>query len=398
VNAQNNRDSWDEFVRLSATAPELRSGQVGLVPGAAVPILSLDLPRGLQGQAREQVALRQLRDRAGLTADQIELRPFASGARQEEWHRVLVADPDHLAAWRQQAGAACRAVLPDYLALPTSNDVWTVTHSAGQVRARLGPDDGFTAPAEMALAIFERQLRDEASKPQAIYMLNGSLPALQALADTHEIPVVTESKALETLGLQIPRVLAHGELAYDLRRDPQLARSRLQATLAAWRWPLLVGLIAAGIWITAAQIEIARREAQIAALSAQTEAMVREYFIPDAPLLDLRAQVAQALAQRSATQGERSGSAATALDHFAQASEVIAEDDVQLISAAAPTADDLVLVVELANFADADGLFEKLRRAGLKVDVVETRVTNNTARVRSELRISEAMAENTGEP
>jgi general secretion pathway protein L len=140
---------------------------------------------------------------------------------------------------------------------------------------RLGPGDGFTAPPEVAQAIFERQLRGEAAKPQAIYLQNGPFPALEAWAREQDIPVVTEAKALEPLGLRPPRVLAHGELAYDLRRDPQLARTRLHSTLAAWRWPVLIGLIAAGVWVTATMIEISRRETQIAALRGQTETLVR---------------------------------------------------------------------------------------------------------------------------
>jgi hypothetical protein len=86
-----------------------------------------------------------------------------------------------------------------------------------------------------------------------------------------------------------------------------------------------------------------------------------------------------------------------ALDYFALAAEKIAEDDVQLISAVGPAADRLTLVVELANFTGADRLLEKLRSAGLDVDVVETRVTDEAARVRSELRITGATTTSVGD-
>ncbi len=100
----------------SRTAPR---GHVALVPGALVPLLTLDLPDRLRGQVREQVARRQVRDQLG-TQSTVEMRPFQLPGTAADWTRALVADADHLAGWRGAAGAGCRAVLPDYLALPAA--------------------------------------------------------------------------------------------------------------------------------------------------------------------------------------------------------------------------------------------------------------------------------------
>ncbi len=52
------------------------AGRIALVPGALAPLIALDLPEGLRGAAREQVARRQLRDLTGLGDDRLQMRPF----------------------------------------------------------------------------------------------------------------------------------------------------------------------------------------------------------------------------------------------------------------------------------------------------------------------------------
>ena len=70
--------SAGQDIALHALGAEMPAGRhVVLVPGAEVPLLALDLPERLRGPAREDVARRQLRDRIGLDAARIEMRPFS---------------------------------------------------------------------------------------------------------------------------------------------------------------------------------------------------------------------------------------------------------------------------------------------------------------------------------
>lgn len=377
-----------EFVRLVDGGPSPDARQVALVPGAEIPILALDLPKGLRGQAREQVARRQLRDRTSLTGDVIEMRPFAPSAQADSWHRVLLADAGRLGEWRRNAGPLCRALLPDYLALPTCPALWTVGQVDGQILVRLGPDDGFSAMPPVALALLSKQIQQSEAKPSAILCLSDDMPEVEALAVANDIAIVRDAQALKPLGLPMPKVLGHGELAFDLRRNPQLARARLRAALAPWRWPLLVGLGAAAVWAAALTIETKRIETEIDALRQQTESLARTHFIPTGPLLDLRVQVAQALAQHRKAAAGGGAPDMSALDLFARAAAVIARTNAQTDSAVSGSPDALTLVMRVTDFAAADALAEALRDAGLQVDVVETRVTDAAAEVRSELRIT----------
>src|SRR6056297_2220059 len=130
---------------------------VATVPGADAPLLPLDLPPGLTGVARERVARRQLRD-AGCGAG-LDLRPARLGAGRETWARMLVCEGTLRADWAAHvapAGRRCRAVLPDYLALPAAPGLWVIElDEAGMVRARLGPEDGFAAESDLARALLE---------------------------------------------------------------------------------------------------------------------------------------------------------------------------------------------------------------------------------------------------
>ena len=231
-------------IRLGSQQPTSR--HVVALPGCAVPLFHLDLPKGLRGQAREQVARRQLADRTGQAESALELRPVVGPASQGAWSRVLAAAPEQL---RACARISCRAVLPDYLCLPAAAGVWTIgyeppapnsdSETAALLSARLGPEDGFSALPALAMAQLEQALEEGADRPKAI-LLTDPLPEelrsqIQALAAHHDIAVETEATALSRHGLSEPRMLAHGELACDLRHNPMAARNRLARQLL---WPL----------------------------------------------------------------------------------------------------------------------------------------------------------------
>ncbi|OAN75967.1 hypothetical protein A8B82_15765 [Sulfitobacter sp. EhC04] len=380
-------DAGKDFVALTSDGTAPGAQQVAVVNGADVPVFTLELPPGLRGQAREQVARRQLQDRAGLTAETTEIRPIYPPKQSEKWSKVLIADSALLAEWKATAGPHCRAVLPDYLTLPTASGIWSMAMRNDMLMVRLGPDEGFTAQPDLAMTMLKMQL-DQADtvRPGAILSLGTAPEGLKALADAHNVPVITSPTEAKALGLEVPAVLTHGEIEFDLRRDPQMARTKLRKQVLPWRWPLLFALIAAGLWSAAQIIETRRIEARTAQLNTQTRELVREKFIPTGPLLDMRIQVSQVLAER---QLRAAGwqSEITALDLFATAAGVLSTRGVETDQVSTVSGNEVALDLTMPDFASVDQLADDLRAAGLTVSVVQSRVSEGSAAVRSEIRL-----------
>ncbi len=364
-----------------------RGRHVALVPGAEVPLLTLDLPAGLRGSAREDVARRQLRDRIGAGDGTVELRPFHAPGDSDGWNRALVADAAQLRAWRDRAGKACQAVLPDYLALPAAKDLWVLRQENGSVQARLGPEDGFTADPELARLMLEQALDTVAAAPKALLLLDGADWA-ETLAAARDIAVIRDPAAAGGLGLATPVVLGHGELGFDLRADPRAARATLRRRVLPWRWPLMAGLVAAGLWGGAQFVATQRLEAEARDVQAETLAVIRESFVPTGPVLDIRTQVSRALADRQAAARDWQ-ERISALMLFARAARVIGAG--QAVSESYRYDDTgLQAVLRLSDFAAAEALVAELRAAGLTVAVDDLRVSDGTSGVRAELRLEAA--------
>lgn len=377
----------DPFAYLADGAPVLKARQVGLVPGADVPLMAVTLPAALRGHAREQVAERQMRDALSGGRDTIEIRPFHTPDQERAWGRVLVADRAKLAEWRRLAGPTCKAVLPDYLALPTGAGVWTLARSGAVVLARLGPGDGFSASPAVAVRMLKDALAGAAPAPKAVFSPKALGPDLETLFNDHDIPIVADAAALKALGAEPPRVLAHGELGFDLRRDPRAARARLRRSVLPWRWPVLVGLLAAGLWAGAQTLGIRGFEDQTTQTRIATLETVRTHFVPTGPVLDVRTQVSRALAEaRVAALG--AGEAVSPLDLLGLASDVMTRQNAQPDYIDYTEADGLSAAVRVENFAAADDLAAALRDTGLVITVVESRVSDGDDGVRTELRIA----------
>lgn len=358
---------------------------IALVPGAAVAVLDLDLPAGLRGAALEQVARRQLQDRIGLDPAEVDMRPFAPGAPkgQDSWRRVQVAGTPDVAAWRGAAGR-CRAILPDYLALPAAPDIWVIAATPQGIAARLGPGDGFGASVPLALATLTQHLAGAAPKPKAIVNIDGALPGLADLARAHDIACLEALDGTPQIAGLVS--LGHGELSCDLRRDPQLAQTRVAAQLRAWRWPVLLGGTAAALWAAALWIETARIETETTAIRARTQDMVRTHFVPTGPILDIRTQVSRALATAQG-QSDPGTPALSPFDIFARASTVIQTGDAAPQTVRAAPGDALTLVLRVADFAAADAVTAALAATGLQVDQVESVVTDGDSGVRTQMRL-----------
>lgn len=375
----------DRFVALSEARGMLGLRQIGVVPGAEVAVLGLELPNGLRGQNREQVALRQLRDQIGIDASTVEIRPLHLPRQADEWTHMMVVDRDAVARWREAAGDSCLGVLPDYLTLPTAQGVWTVAPAAGAQRLalRLGPVDGFGAGEAMAAVLLRRALAEADLLPQCLLRLGPRLPMIEDIVAEFDIEVVTDPTDVNAT------VLEHGEMAFDLRRDPQLARARLRKRVLPWRWPLLIGVAAAGIWAAAQTVVINRITHETTQLSQQTTRMVQEHFIKTGPVLDARVQVARAVAQAKA-QAAGQDEGVDPLDLFARAAAVIAAEGAATVLASYASADGLSLSVTVADFAAAERLASRMRGAGMLVTVRDTRASDTDSGVRTTLDVQPA--------
>lgn len=171
-----------------------------------------------------------------------------------------------------------------------------------------------------------------------------------------------------------------------------MARARLRKQVLPWRWPLLFALIATGLWSAAQIIESRRIEARTAQLNTQTRELVRQDFIPTGPLLDMRIQVSQVLAERQ-LRAEGWQDDISALDLFATAAGVLSEQGVETDQVSTVSRTEVALDLTMPDFASVDRLANDLRAAGLTVSIVESRVSDGSAAVRSEIRLRAPEAE-----
>lgn len=361
---------------------------VALVPGADAPLLTLDLPAGLRGAAREDVARRQIRDRLGPAGDGVEMRPFPPGA--PDWSRAVIAARTDLARWRAAAGPGCRAVLPDYLALPVAPGLWSLGApvSGDALRVRLGEADGFAAEPELAALMLSRAL--EAGAPRAVYApdpLPETLPgALAEVLAGAGVPVVRDAGGLAALGLPAP---VWPEAAVDLRDDPRAARAALARQVLPWRWPLLIGALAAALWAGVQVSQTRDLRAAEAEARAGILADLRAGPIPEGPILDIRAQLSRALeAQAEAGAARAEGAAPLAL--LKRAALVIVERGAVPERMVLAQEGALVLDVTLflPDFAAAEALQAALEAAGLGL-AVQAADTAPGGGVRLALRLTE---------
>lgn len=376
------RPDWN---KENADATALRN--VMLVPGADVPLLRLDLPTGLRGQAREQVALRQMRDEVGLSGDAIEIRPFAPNDSSDTWDRVLVANASLMSQWRQMAGPECIAVLPDYLGLPAAPRLWVLSVSQGQARARLGVNDGFAVEEQLLPDLLLAALNDpRVDQPEAILCGDPLAAEIVELFEKKSIRLVTDAAALKALDFEVPRVLAHGERQFDLRSDPRAARARLRRQVLPWRWPLLLAILTACLWAgdRVAQTQSLQDAAQ--AERAEATRLARAHFITSGPILDLRTQVSRALAEQTAATASWQGRVSP-LALIGQAADVVAAQKARPELLNYEPATGLNLIVRVSDFAAVDRLEAALRAAGLEATVTEAQTSGGAEGVQADLRI-----------
>ncbi len=352
---------------------------VALVPGAQAPLIPVELPDGLRDPAREAVARRQLRDRLGPDAGAPEMHSARLAGAEAGWSAMLVVETHAAAAWRAEvapAGATCTAILPDYLALPTAEGLWTIeTDADGPVRARLGPRDGFSAEPALAAVMLERALADSPA-PAAILWTGPADAALRTVLSGPDAPPIVSSAQDLADTIAPPRRLAHGELTLDLSAELGARSAAFQARLAALRLPAALAVAGFAAWAAAVELDTRRTYDAAADLRAQIHADVRRDFIPEGPITDVRAQVTRALDARRAEAGPEEA-ATGPLDGLHDAAAVIDDTEARLSAAVLQPDGEIRLELTVADFAALDSLAAALRTQGLDVRVGQSSAAGN---------------------
>lgn len=369
------KDSGLPLVRFDQGEPLPPSGSfIVLVDGQRAPLLPLDLPAGLKGQARERVAARQVSDMAGLSQGAAELRPFVLKGSKSQWQRAIVSATEQLEDWRARVagtGTRCAAILPDYLALPVSERVWTLHQgTAGSeettLTARLGLEDGFSADPQLALVLLEKAFK--AAPPEAILKLGALDDQVEDWLEGLDLPVFSSADALVEKGFAPPRALEHGELSLDLARDPRAAFEALAARLKAWRLPVVLGVLGLAFWSGGMLVQTRELIEAARSVRADTVAEVRRHFVSTGPVLDIRAQVSRVLAAQSSASGQE-GEGPEPLDLLKQASAVIVDYPGALTSSSYQPQGGLTVDLLMPDFATLDQLVGALEQAGLAVAI-----------------------------
>ena len=365
------------LARPGMSAP--RSPHVVSVPGSELSVFPLDMPAGLRGAARERVALRQISAELGQDIARLRIWPLASPGEAGAWSHVLIADRDLCDEWRRACGPACVALLPDFLVLPWAEGLWSFAESNdGQWVVRTGAVAGLSAEPEIARAMLDAALRS-GTEPKAIYVPGGALDELKSLTGDRDIKVFDRADDVQKATGTMPRAFAHGELRFDLRIDPQAARDRLRRSVLPWRWPIFAGALTFGLWCALIVVQTAQITAQDRQWRAETTRLVREFFVPSGPLIDIRLQVARALDQlraASAGQGERRDP----LDVMNWVFPVLDHEDVamELLQLSNEGAQDGVLaILGLPDFAALDRTGTRADLAGLDMRVISSGIAED---------------------
>ncbi len=337
--------------------------------GAEVPLLPLNLPDKLRGIARERVGQRMLVDRLAVPLDDLEVRPFAAKGRAGQWTHAVVADAKRLAGWRDALPAGCIALLPDYMALPCAPEVWTVQVRSDAVLARLGLDDGFSAEPELAEVLLAEAA--DAGVPKAVLVLGEPSATLQAVLDRLDVPVFNDLEALVKAGHPKPLRWADAARGIDLKDPPSATFDRLRDQVRAWRLPVVFAVLALAAFLGSVALETRRLQDQSAGDQATARDLVRQYFVPTGPILDMRAQVTAAVA--AAAQPEAADAAdADPLILFQSAAPLLDRDSVSLQAVGYRADTGLVISANVSDFSELDTLVADLRDGGFLVELLDS--------------------------
>ena len=353
---------------------------VTLIPGAHAPLLPVNLPEKLVGIARERVAERQLQENLSVTSGSIEMRPFLpKGIRQ--FQSALVVETGLAESWRKELRPGCLAVLPDYLALPVAPGLWAVEVVDDSVVVRLGPEDGFAAEAQLALALLT-----VAPAPKAVLRSGDAQAAIDGFLAGFGVPVLDDAAKLKKAGFT-PMRWADAAGGIDLKEPPSVAFDRLRTRILRWRTPAIFAVLAISAWLGSLAYETRTLRTDAALNKQRTLDLVQQYFVPSGPILDVRAQVSAA-AESLRTPKMIEIDTVPPLVQFQIAAPFLTADTLRLVAVSYRDDTGLVTAIEAADFAVLDQMIADLQDSGFLVEQLDSRAQQAggvVARLRVEL-------------
>jgi general secretion pathway protein L len=263
---------------LRPGTPLPKRDHVLAVDGAEAPLMPVDLPPRLKGEARLRVARQQIADRLGVAPATIAVMAAGPG---RDWTRVVVVDRARLAALAESADRRCRAILPDYLTLPQDGDQAVIATAGDTVMVRLGATEGFSAPLGVAPVVLGRAL--EAAGLASAAIGSGVPDAIASVLRaggirTHEAEIVTDRIA---------------KPPFDLR--DALKSTDAHDGFRTWLLAAGIAFVAFGLWAAGVLVETRAVTAELDRVRGETEQVLRRGLLPSGPLLDVRAQVTRAM-------------------------------------------------------------------------------------------------------
>jgi general secretion pathway protein L len=340
---------------------------IGLIDGALTPLLSFALPNGLKGHARRDVALRQLRDQIGVSAQGVEIQPVQTTAK-DVWTHAVVKDKivaAMIADAQLHDSASCAAVLPDFMALPAADEIWTIDVDESSSRVRIGVVDGFSGENDFTLLLLEKALLNQ--KPAGVLRTGIANAEIDTFLAEIGVPVVSDGAVLREHDLPMPRVFAHNELALDLRVNAQAELADTAQNIRALIWPVFMAATALGVWLISMSINTQAARDQALNLRKDTLQTVRENFVPSGPILDVQRQVTQAITtanEEASGVGEN-----TPFKILRQAGVALNEFPNVLKSVSFSQAEGLIMRLSLADFKTLDQVVDAMKAVDLNVRV-----------------------------
>jgi len=349
-----------------------------LVPGADAPILPVELPDKLSGAAREGVAARQLAEQLSLTPAGFEMHAVQPKGKTA-WSKAVVVATDRAAEWRKGLKRGCIGIVPDYFGLPAAEGLWAIAVEGDRVMARLGPMDGFSAELDLATA----QLA-QAAEPKAVLRLGDKVGDLDDMLAALDVDIVTDVNQLKKLKLA-PMKWADAVGGINLKAPPSAAIDRIRTTLKRWRTGVLAAMVALAAWLGTIWVETQDAEARAEQDRDRIMGLVREHFVPEGPILDVRAQVGGAV-EAALVPDVVELQTISALDQFQVAAEILARDDATVISANYRAETGLETDISATDFNVLDEIIIALQDAEFLVEQIDSRA-QQTGGVFAKLRL-----------
>jgi general secretion pathway protein L len=282
---------------------------------------------------------------------------------------------DRWGAWLREAGISAYQWIPETLAVPTTEDGWSLLVDGDSVLARTGPWSGFVVGLDEFDALYSLWVaREEA--PQRAQIFGSTVLDLDDVA-TDLIDERRQPLEILARGWSRGPVLNLLQGSYSRSEEWGRLLRPWKATAAL----LLAGLLVSGV---ATAVDYARLSAQQERLSADIEAVYRKAFPQSKRVVDPRAQMEQQLKTLQRLSGGGHTDFLFMLSETASVLRATAGIDIQGASYRNGRL-DLELLVD--NLQILDKLKQSLAASGHMEAEIQSATTEAGQKVKSRIRV-----------